>query len=88
MTAPTSEAMRAALASMVHLPACREWPADFDAVMADPRRMRLVRLQATFLTRVAAEKAAARSPPPVTPPMAERRPRFDHKRAAAGDTDD
>ena len=87
MTAPTTEAMHAALASMVRLPACREWPADFDAVMADPVRMRLVRLQATFLTRVAAEKAAARSPPPA-PPMATRPTRFDHKRAAAGDLDD
>lgn len=87
MTAPTAAALRAALQSMVRLPACREWPADFDAVMADPRRMRLVRLQATFLTRVASEKAAARSPPPA-PPMAMRPPRFDHKRAAAGDTDD
>lgn len=87
MTAPTPAALRAALQSMVRLPACREWPADFDAVMADPVRMRLVRLQATFLTRVAAEKAAARSPPPA-PPMATRPPRFDRKRAAAGDLDD
>lgn len=86
MTAPTAEAMRAALRSLVHLPACREWPADFDAVMADPVRMRLVRLQATFLTRVAAKKTAARSLPP--PPMAMRPPCFDRKRAAAGDLDD
>lgn len=83
MTAPNAEAMRAALRSLVHLPACREWPTDYDAVMADPRRMRLVRLQATFLARVAAEKAAARSPPTAT-----RAPCFDRKRAAAGDFDD
>ncbi|MCZ8094671.1 MAG: hypothetical protein O9331_14425 [Acidovorax sp.] len=87
MTAPTADALRAALKSMVHLPACREWPADFDAVMADPWRMRLVRLQATFLTRIAAEKAEAPSPP-LAPPVATRPPGFDHKRAAAGDTDD
>lgn len=87
MTAPTADALRAALRSLVHLPACREWPTDYDAVMADPVRMRLVRLQATFLARVAAEKAAARSPPPA-PPMARRPPCFDHKRAAAGDFDD
>jgi hypothetical protein len=87
MTAPTTAAMHAALASMVHLPACREWPADFDAVMADPVRMRLVRLQATFLTRVAAAKAAARSPPRARP-MGTHPTCFDHKRAAAGDRDD
>lgn len=87
MTAPTTEAMRVALRSLVHLPACREWPTDYDAVLADPRRMRLVRLQATFLARVAAEKAAARSPPPA-PPTATRSPCFDRKRAAAGDFDD
>lgn len=87
MTAPTADALRAALQSMVRLPACREWPSDFEAVMADPVRMRLVRLQATFLTRVAAEKTAARSPPPARP-IAMRPPCFDRKRAAAGDTDD
>jgi len=86
MTAPTADAMRAALQSMARLPACREWPADYDAVMADPMRMRLVRLQATFMTRIAAERAAARSPP--NRPMAMRPPCFDHKRAAAGDRDD
>lgn len=87
MTAPTADALRAALRSLVHLPACREWPTDYDAVMAAPWRMRLVRLQATFLARVAAEKAAARSPPS-TPQIAMRSHCFDHKRAAAGDTDD
>lgn len=87
MTAPTTAAMHAALASMVHMPACREWPTEFDAVMADPVRMRLVRLQATFMTRVAAEKAAARSPPK-TSHLNKRPPCFDHKRAAAGDRDD
>ncbi|CAN7472187.1 hypothetical protein [Acidovorax sp. LjRoot194] len=87
MTAPTADAMRAALQSISRLPACREWPADYDAVMADPVRMRLVRLQATFLTRVAAEKAAARSPPQASQ-LNKRPPCFDHKRAAAGDRDD
>ena len=87
MNQPHVEAMHAAWLSMAHLPACREWPADYDAVMADPVRMRLVRLQATFMARVAAEKAAARSPPP-PPPIALRAACFDRKRAAAGDFDD
>ncbi|RZJ62914.1 MAG: hypothetical protein EON49_00465 [Acidovorax sp.] len=86
MTAPTADAMRAALQSMARLPACREWPADYDAVVADPVRMRLVRLQATFMTRIAAERAAARSPP--AQPLAMSLSCFDHKRAAAGDRDD
>ena len=86
MNAPTAEAMRAALQSLAHLPACREWPTDYDAVMADPVRMRLVRLQATFMSRVAAEKAAARPPPARPRPM--RPPCVDRKRAAAGDFDD
>lgn len=86
MTLPRVEAMRAAWQALAHLPACREWPADYDAVMADPVRMRLVRLQATFMTRIATEKAAARSPP--ARPIAMRPPCFDHKRAAAGDIDD
>lgn len=87
MNQPRIEAMRAAWLSMIRLPACREWPTDYDAVMADPVRMRLVRLQATFMARVAAEKAAARSPPP-PPPIAPRSACFDRKRAAAGDFDD
>lgn len=86
MSAPTADAMRAALQSISRLPACREWPTDYDAVMADPVRMRLVRLQATFMSRIAAEKAAARPPP--ARPMAMRPPSFDRKRAAAGDFDD
>lgn len=87
MTVPCAEAMRAAWLSLVHLPACRGWPADYEAVMADPVRGRLVRLQATFLARIAAEKEAAHSPPPA-PPIALRPPCFDRKRAAAGDLDD
>lgn len=87
MTVPSVEAMRAAWLSLVHLPACRDWPADYEAVMADPVRSRLVRLQATFLARIAAEKAAAHSPPPA-PPIALRPLCFDRKRAAAGDLDD
>lgn len=87
MTVPCVEAMRAAWLSLMDLPACREWPADYEAVMADPVRGRLVRLQATFLARISAKKAATELPPPA--PLIALRPLcFDRKRAAAGDLDD
>ena len=69
------------------------WPREFDAVMADPIRSRLVRL--TAIRRL----AAARRPKPApcgtplrrsaSPPRLAALPAvFDHKRAAAGDRDD
>lgn len=70
------------------------WPADLDALLADPTRAPLVRGLARSIAR--AELAAAASPP--RPPFAARltRPRaapdvrdlFDPKRLAANDHDD
>ena len=86
MSTPTSpDALQAAWEAMRHRAACLPWPADFDQVMADPVRQRLVRLEATHRARAPQRPAVHRMasrPVPLTPPI------FDHKRAAAGDRDD
>lgn len=86
MSTPTSpNALQAAWEAMRHRTACLPWPADFDQVIADPVRKRLVRLEATHRARASQRPALHR--------MANRTvqlapPLFDHKRAAAGDRDD
>lgn len=86
MRPPASpDALQAAWEAMRHRAACLRWPADFDQVMADPVRKRLVRLEATHRVRVSERPAVHRrasQPVPLTPPI------FDHKRAAAGDRED
>ena len=85
-TAASPDALQAAWEAMRHRAACLPWPADFDQVMADPVRQRLVRLEATHRARAPQRPAVHRMvsrPMTLTPPFF-----FDHKRAAAGDRDD
>lgn len=88
MSAPASpEALEAAWKNMRMRPCLRHWPQEFDQVMADPVRSRLVNLEAMHRPRPRAPVHPAMrrmADPPVlsTPPF------FDHKRAAAGDRDD
>lgn len=86
---PDDHALRDAWEAMRHRTCLRHWPQDFDAVMADPTRGRLVRLEARARTRSqrAAPARAANRPAPRT-----QRPMpgcgVDRKRAAAGERDD
>lgn len=98
MTTHTPQALQAAWLAMRHRPAFRHWPQDFDQVMADSVRARLVGLEATG-------NAHRRSPckPDTVPAVRPSLPRwpntagrtptvqpnlFDHKRAAAGERAD
>jgi hypothetical protein len=88
MSAPVSpEALQRAWQAMRQRACMRHWPQDFDQVMADPVRSRLVRMEALHNLQphrpapVAIRRAAVL--PTLTAP-----PFFDHKRAAAGDRDD
>lgn len=88
MTAPVSpDALRAAWQAMRQRACMRHWPQDFDQVMADPVRSRLVRMEALHNLRPHPTVVpSARRPaylPVLSAPAA-----FDHKRAAAGDRDD
>lgn len=89
---PTAEDLRRAF----RLCKARSWPDDFDAVMADPAKARLVHLCATgLLNRLKTAKAETlpvlhqspllRAWPPQRAPTL---PVMDRKRAAAGDHDD
>ncbi len=73
------------------------WPQEFDLVMADPLRSRLVRLTATRRAAAARGRTASPPAPPASRPSAAARrlsprpvhhPDLDRKRAAAGDRDD
>lgn len=71
----------------------RQWPNSFEAVMADPQRSRLVRINAMVRSRALAKRACTtqRAVPTVRPLPALRpgtTPVFDRKRAAAGDRED
>lgn len=91
MSAPTLDELRAAWEAMRHRRCLRHWPANFDDVMRDALRSRLVAIEATAARR--------RCPAPPAVPSTQRRavrasPRFqttpdlfDIKRAAAGDRD-
>lgn len=88
MNAPTLDELRAAWQAMRHRPCLRHWPADFEAVMQDAMRSRLVAIEAT------AARRPRPVPPPACPPPVQRAPRFptapdlfDRKRLAAGDRD-
>lgn len=91
MNAPTLDELRAAWQAMRHRPCLRHWPADFEAVMQDAFRSRLVAIEAT----AARHRCAARpAPRPAVQPPVQRAPRFptapdlfDRKRLAAGDRD-
>lgn len=73
-----------------------DWPAGFDAVMADPMLSRLVRSEAVRAavaqaTRAAAPRPAPRAAPPHAPARPTAAPRttaplLDRKRLAAGDS--
>lgn len=99
MSAVPDAALRAAWEAMRHRHALRQWPQDFDQVMADPTRSRLVHLEATARQRRShAEPAALAAqatpqPLPVWHRTAGRQQAiqpapFDRKRAAAGERDD
>jgi hypothetical protein len=91
MTAPhTTSDLQAAWTAMRQRPAFRHWPQDFEQVMADPVRMRQVRLEATGLSH-----CKAKCPTPADLPyrpriqvLPSRPPIFDRKRAASGERDD
>lgn len=87
MRSPVSpEALQLTWNAMRVRPALAHWPMDFDQVMADPVRQRLVQLEASHPSRPP-ERLVAHTerpePQKLTPTRA-----FDHKRAAAGDRDD
>ncbi|MBX9612459.1 MAG: hypothetical protein K2X51_12630 [Burkholderiales bacterium] len=95
MTAATDgQALHDAWEAMRSRANLRHWPQDFDKVMADPVRRRLVQLEATGR---ASTKNHPQHPKPVQAlptwhRTAGRQPtvqpaRFDRKRAAAGDRD-
>jgi hypothetical protein len=92
MRQPTTDELLAALARVRALPACAAWPADLPAVLADPVRGRLLRIEAMRWRRAPAQRArqavrqragGSRRPPMALPP-----PLFDRKRAAAGERDE
>lgn len=89
MTAVTPADMRAAWEAMRERAVFRHWPADYDAVMADPVACRLVRLEAT---------GRCRHRVGLDPPASSNRPRWpaprespsglDFKSRAAGEQGD
>lgn len=87
MSAPvTDAALLATWQNMRQRHGLRHWPADFDQVITDPVRKKLITLEAQHVC------AAPAHQPPGRPAQAPLRPslppRFDHKRAAAGERDD
>lgn len=88
--APTPAELHAALARIRALPRCAAWPAELPAVLADPVRARLVRIEAIRPHPPARQPAHGRpaSRPAMPVPLPAVRPAFDIKRAAAGDRDD
>lgn len=87
MRQPTTDELLAALGRIRALPRCTGWPDDLAAVLGDPVRARLLRIEAVRLRRPTARvsylRASMRRPrPPSTLPA------LDLKRAAAGERDD
>ena len=58
MRQPTTDELLAALARVRALPGCAAWPADLPAVLADPVRGRLLRIEAMRWRRAPAQRAA------------------------------
>ncbi len=87
---PDATALRAAWEAMRRRRCLRHWPQDFDAVMADPVRSRLVQIEAR--ARVTPRPGAPIRPQPCPTPLPAPRPAqgalLDRKRAAAGERDD
>jgi len=90
---PTAEQLRQAC-TRVRIPS---WPADYETVMSDPLRARIVQAFAHRLIHSPRPVPAAPAPSPVAAPRtaARRVPHFspppgyvDHKRAASGERDD
>ncbi|WP_439587689.1 hypothetical protein [Hydrogenophaga sp.] len=90
MTSPDATVLREAWEAMRSRHCLHHWPQDFDAVMADPVRSRLVRMEACARARPRVQP----KPHPAPCPRPETRPRpvlagqaalFDRKRAAAGE---
>ncbi|MBS0501140.1 MAG: hypothetical protein JSR74_12555 [Proteobacteria bacterium] len=81
--------LQAALQAMRSRPVFNRWPADLQAVMTDPVRARLVRLEATGRRRrragidTTSTARPARWPPPRQGPAG-----MDFKSRAAGDRDE
>jgi len=87
--AVTQDALRAAWTAMRLRPSLRHWPQEFDLVMADPLRGRLVGLEARHcLGKPSASPGIPAPRRPAAMQQLSTPPAFDHKRAAAGDRDD
>lgn len=89
MRNPSPEELLAALSRIRCLPRCAGWPADVRAVLADPVRARLLRIEAIRWRRAPAQRARQASRLRATgsrrAPLALPLPLFDCKRAAAGE---
>lgn len=85
----TQGALIAAWENMRGRQGLRHWPADFDQVITDPVRMKLITLEAQHVCAapgpIAHQHHARSAPPPLRPALP---PRFDQKRAASGERDD
>lgn len=92
MPPPSTDELQAALARIRALPGCAAWPADLAAVLADPLRARLLRMDAARWRRQPAQRARQATRLRATgshrPPLALPPPLFDRKRAAAGERDE
>ena len=87
MRQPTTDELLAALARVRALPGCAAWPADLPAVLADPVRGRLLRIEAIRWRRAPAQRARRATRRRVRGPVPGPLPLFDLKRAAAGERD-
>lgn len=88
-TAVSPAALFEAWTVMRQRPSLRHWPQEFDLVMADPLRGRLVGLEARhFLGRPSVNPNIPAARRPTSMQQLSTPPAFDHKRAAAGDRDD
>ena len=89
MRQPTTDELLAALARIRALPRCAAWPAELPAVLADPVRGRLLRIEAIRTRRQPAQRARQATRRRAGPhPLATALLLFDRKRAAAGDRED
>lgn len=84
---PTDQQLREACARMAQR---FRWVGEFEAVMQDPARSRLVRIAAMHPTAAStpANRAPAARPGRASRPLAGRPARIDLKRAASGERDD
>lgn len=93
MNAPTPDELRAAWESMRRRPCLSQWPADFDDVVCDDTRARLVAIEAIAARRrrpvlIGIDPARGPDRTAYWRPTATQHPDLiDRKRAAAGDRD-